>query len=123
MPLRSLFGVKSFPFVRQLDAVDCGPTCLAMISRYYGRSLPLPYLRELCHITRQGVSLHGISYAAETLGLRTLAAKINLETLAGEAPLPAIVHWRRRHFAIVYKVTKKRVYNGRSRFWFNQLRL
>jgi len=99
-----------FPAVRQLDAMDCGPSCLKMICKYYGKSFSLPYLRERCFLSRTGVSLLGISDAAESLGFRTLSAKVAPETLFEEAPLPAIVHWKQRHFVVVYKVTKKKVY-------------
>ncbi len=96
--------------VRQLDAMDCGPACLKMVCKYYGKTFSLPYLRDRCFISRTGVSLLGISDAAESLGFRTLSAKVSAETLFEEAPLPAIVHWRQRHFVIVYKTTKKKVY-------------
>ncbi|MDJ0837559.1 MAG: peptidase domain-containing ABC transporter [Acidobacteriota bacterium] len=99
-----------FPVVRQLDAMDCGPACLKMVCKYYGKTFSLPYLRDRCFISRTGVSLLGISDAAESLGFRTLSAKVSAETLFEEAPLPAIVHWRQRHFVIVYKTTKKKVY-------------
>jgi len=99
-----------FPAVRQLDAMDCGPSCLKMICKYYGKTFSLPYLRERCFISRTGVSLLGISDAAESLGFRTLSAKVSPETLFDEAPLPAIVHWKQRHFVVVYKVKGDKVY-------------
>ena len=105
-----MFGkLKRFPIIRQLDAMDCGPTCLQMILRHYGRVYSLPFLRERCFITREGVSLLGISKAAESLGLRTLAARLPFDKLVEEAPLPCIAHWQQRHFVVIYdaKGTKK----------------
>jgi len=98
-----MFGrLKRFPIIRQLDAMDCGPTCLQMIMKHYGRVYSLPFLREKCYITREGVSMLGISNAAEELGMRTLAARIPFDKLAEEAPLPCIAHWRQNHFIVVY---------------------
>ncbi len=97
-----------FPWYKQLDSMDCGPTCLRIVASYYGRSYSLQNLRERCHITREGVSLLGISDAAEEIGLRTAGVKITWEQLREEVNLPCIVHWNQRHFIVVYKVTGKR---------------
>ena len=87
-----------FAYYKQLDAMDCGPTCLRMIAQHYGRNYSLQNLRERCHITREGVSLLGISDAAESIGLRATGVKITWEQLRDEMPLPCIVHWNQRHF-------------------------
>jgi ATP-binding cassette subfamily B protein len=99
--------MASFPFFRQLDSMDCGPTCLRMIAQYYGKRFSVQKLRELCFITHQGVSLFGISEAAEKIGFRTLGARLNFDKLM-EVPLPCIVHWHHSHFIIVYRIVKKR---------------
>ena len=96
------------PFYYQLDAMDCGPTCLRMIARHYGRSYSLQNLRERCHITREGVSMLGISDAAESIGFRATGVKITWEQLRDEMPLPCIVHWNQRHFVVIYEVRKRR---------------
>ena len=102
--------MKKFPFYQQLDAMDCGPSCLLMIARYYGKRYSLQSLREKSYITREGVSLLGISDAAETIGFRSLAAQLSFEQLSTEAPLPLIVHWKQEHFVVVYKIKKGIVY-------------
>ncbi len=56
----------------QRDAMDCGPSCLAMISAHYGRKIDRDMLRHLCSLGKDGVSLLGISKAAETIGLKTV---------------------------------------------------
>lgn len=99
-----------FPFYRQLDIMDCGPTCLRMIAKHYGKNYTLESLREKSYITRQGVSLMGISDAAEAIGFRTLSAQLDFDTFKEEAPLPAIAYWRQRHFVVVYKVKKDKVW-------------
>lgn len=90
--------------------MDCGPTCLRMIAKYYGRSLSLQNLREKCSINNRGVSLLGISEAAEKINFRTMAAQITFDQLLKEAVFPAILHWNQNHFVVVYKVTKKKIF-------------
>lgn len=92
-----------FPTYRQLDSMDCGPTCLRIISAYYGRNWSLQTLRDKCHISREGVSLLGISDAAEAIGFWTIGAKITFTQLCEEAILPCVVHWNKKHFIVVYK--------------------
>jgi ATP-binding cassette subfamily B protein len=94
--------VKKFPFLQQPDAMDCGPTCLSMVAQYYGRHYSLQFLRDHSGINREGVSLGGISDAAEAIGLATLPAQLTLTQLEEHAPLPCIVHWNQEHFVVVY---------------------
>ena len=98
--------IKRFPFYKQPDAKDCGPTCLRIISKFYGKSISLQQIRNLSETTREGSSLLGLSDAAEKLGFRTLGVQIDFETLATEVPFPCIVHWNKVHFVVVYKIDK-----------------
>jgi ABC-type bacteriocin/lantibiotic exporter with double-glycine peptidase domain len=77
-----------------------------MIAKYYGKNYSLETLREKTSITREGVTLLGISRAAEELGFRTLGAKVPFERLE-ELPLPCIVHWKQRHFVVLYDIKIK----------------
>lgn len=97
-----------FPSYHQLDSMDCGPTCLRIIAAHYGRIWPLQTLRDKCHISREGVSLLGISDAAETIGFRTIGAKITFTQLCEEAILPCVVHWNQKHFIVVYNIEHHR---------------
>ena len=104
-----------FPYYKQLDAMDCGPTALRMVAKYYGKSYTLQFLREKCYIDRAGVSMLGISEAAEHIGFRTLAVKIPFSDKKSKhslmvAPLPTIVHWNQNHFVVVYKINRKYVW-------------
>ena len=81
--------------------MDCGPACLRMVAAYYGRDFSLQYLREQSFIMRSGVSLQGINTAAESIGLRTLGAKITFEQLDADARLPCILHWNQNHFVVL----------------------
>lgn len=85
--------MRNFPSYHQLDTMDCGPTCLRIIAAHHGRNWSLQTLRDRCHISREGVSLLGISDAAESIGFRTIGVKISFAQLCEEAMLPCIVHW------------------------------
>lgn len=101
---------RGFPFIRQLDAMDCGPTSLAMIARYYGKVYSQQTLRERCFITREGVSMLGTSDAAESIGMRTMGVRVTFDQLANEVLLPCIAHWKQNHFIVVYKIKNKLIY-------------
>jgi len=101
---------EKFPIEYQLDKMDCGPATIKILAKYYGKYYSLQYLRDLCGITREGVSLLDISYGCEKIGLRTLAIKVDIAGLFHKVPLPGIVHWKNSHFIVVYKATKKKVY-------------
>lgn len=98
--------IKSFPFYKQPDEKDCGPTCLKIISKHYGKTIPLQQIRNLAETTREGSSLLGVSNAAENLGFRSLGVQIDFNTLTDEVPLPCIVHWNKQHFVVVYDIDK-----------------
>ena len=100
--------MNTFPFTKQPDAMDCGPACLGMVSEHYGKRYTLEHLRDNCFIGRDGVSLLGISRAAEKIGFKTVGGRLTFEKLAEKAPLPCIVHWNQEHFVVVYEVKKNR---------------
>ncbi len=99
-----------FPFYKQLDASDCGATCLRMVARYHGRHYSLEYLRDISYLDREGVSLMGIADAAEKVGFRTLGVKAGFNRLQAELPLPCIAHWKQNHFLVVYKIANGKVF-------------
>jgi len=100
----------SFPFVKQPDAMDCGPACLKMVAGFYKKNFSLDSLRKKCFITREGVSFLGLSEAADSLGFRTIGVKITFDLLDENVPLPCIVHWRQKHFVVVYKIKKNKIW-------------
>jgi ATP-binding cassette subfamily B protein len=93
--------MSRFQFCKQLDQMDCGPTCLSMICIFYGRKINIEQIRQYTQIGKEGVNLYGMSDAAEKIGFRTLSVEISFEKLIKEAPLPCIVHWEQNHFVIV----------------------
>ena len=86
--------------------MDCGPTCLRMIAKYYGRNYSLQRLRDISGISRDGVSMLGISQASEKIGFRSTGIKTDVEMLV-ETDLPCILHWRKNHFVVLYKISRK----------------
>jgi ATP-binding cassette subfamily B protein len=98
--------MKKLHFQKQPDAMDCGPACLSMIAEWYGRKYSINYLREGTFIGKEGVSLLGISKAAEKLGIKSLGGRFTLEKLAQNATLPCVLHWNQNHFVVLHKVTK-----------------
>ncbi|RBL89460.1 peptidase domain-containing ABC transporter [Chitinophaga flava] len=91
----------SFPFYFQYDAMDCGPTCIRMIARFYGKDIGINRIRNLSNINKEGVSLLGISDAAEKIGFKTRGAKITFDQLDSDASLPCILHWKENHFIVL----------------------
>jgi ATP-binding cassette subfamily B protein len=102
--------MASFPFFKQLDAMDCGPSCIRMIAKHYGKSFTLQTLREKSYYSRDGVSLLGISDAAEAIGFRSIGVSLTLKQILNEAPKPLILHWRQNHFVVLHKVRKNNVF-------------
>lgn len=96
----------SFAIKRQRDAMDCGPSCLAMIAKHYGQQADKEQLRKICSLGKDGVSLLGISKAAENLGFKTIGGRLSFEMLYQEDPMPCIIHWNQNHFVVVYKIKK-----------------
>ena len=93
--------LQRFPNKFQMDAKDCSPACLKIIAKYYGKYNSLQYLRDLCGITREGVSFLDISYAARQIGLRSVSVKATLPDLLTRISLPCIIHWDNSHFIII----------------------
>ena len=100
--------IKNISFEQQQDTMDCGVSCLIMTAGYYGKSTDRDRLRLLSDLSKDGVSLLGISKAAEEIGFKTVSGRLGFETLAEEILLPCIVHWNQNHFVVVYKIKKRR---------------
>jgi len=101
--------MRKFPHYQQSEAKDCGPACIKIITKYYGRVINTQQLRRLSETTREGSSLLGLSEAVEKMGFRSLGVKLSFENLK-EATLPCIVHWNKDHYVVLHKVKKNTVY-------------
>jgi ATP-binding cassette subfamily B protein len=95
--------------------MECGATCLRMISKYYGVEYSSDTMSRLCVVTHEGVSLQSINDAAESIGLRTVCGRITLERVVSQRPFPCILHWNQEHFVVLYDVRTKR--NGKHVYY------
>lgn len=100
--------MANFIHVKQRDSMDCGPACLCMIAKHYGKNYNIETLRNETFIGRDGVSLLGISRAAENLGFRTVSGRITFDIFVTKVTTPCIIHWNQEHFVVVYKVKKQK---------------
>ena len=101
--------MKKFTNYKQADSKDCGPTCLKIIAKHYGKSIQIQDLRDFSETTREGSNLLYVSDAAEKIGFRTLGAKLDVKGL-DEVPLPCILHWNKNHYVVLYKIKKETYY-------------
>lgn len=91
--------------------MGCGVACLAMICNHYGLCRSVDKIEKFCQPTKDGISLKGISDAAQTLGLKTLGIRIGLNDL-DKVNLPIVLHWNQNHFVVLYRISNKG-----KRFW------
>jgi ATP-binding cassette subfamily B protein len=101
--------MKNFPNYKQTESKDCGPTCIKIIAKHYGKIINTQQLRSLSETTREGSSLLGLSDAVESVGFKSLGTKLSFKKLL-EAPLPCIVHWNKNHYVVLYKIKKNTIY-------------
>lgn len=102
--------LNRFPVEYQMDSQDCGPACLKIIAKHFGKFYSLQSLRDKCGITKEGVSLLDLSTGAESIGLRTLAIKCTIDDVVNSVPFPAIIFWKDSHFVVVYHANKKYIW-------------
>lgn len=112
--------IKSY---QQLEHSDCGITCIRIVAHYYGKTVPLKTLRELCDVGRMGISLRDIMECTRKLGFRSEAVKIHLADVE-RMPLPAILYWDQRHYVVLYRISRDgRIFHiadparGKVRLW------
>jgi ATP-binding cassette subfamily B protein len=102
--------MSRFPNYRQLDGKDCGPTCIQIIAKFYGKFISLQEIRELSSISKEGLSLYELGLTSERLGLKSLPIKATLPNLDNKIPFPCIAHWGNKHYIVIYKTTAKHIY-------------
>lgn len=119
--------LNRFPVEYQMDSQDCGPASLKIIAKHFGKFYSLQYLRDSCGITKEGVSLLDLSTGAESIGLRTLAIKCNIDDVVNSIPFPVIVFWNNNHFVVVYATDRRHIWvsdpaKGRIKYTHEQFR-
>ncbi|MGL4378319.1 MAG: peptidase domain-containing ABC transporter, partial [Microcoleaceae cyanobacterium] len=97
----------SYPFIQQQSTQDCGATCLAMISQYWGKKYSLNYLRNLAAVGQTGASLKNLAKAAEGLGFQARPVRASLTPLRNQNPW--IAHWQGNHYVVVYRSQRDRL--------------
>ena len=108
--LISFFSIlKKFPFYKQIESKDCGPTCIKIVAKHYGKIISAEQLRKLSETTREGSSLLGLSNAVEQIGFHSIGLKISYSKLK-DVPLPCIIHWNKNHYVVLYKIKKDTIY-------------
>lgn len=104
---------KKFPLIKQHDLKDCGPACLAMISRYYGLSISISRIREVAGTDLQGTNIKGLLEAGERLGFEMKGVKATNPEALNTVPLPTIAHVVDEgllHYVVIYKVKKNKIF-------------
>lgn len=102
--------MKKFPFYKQSDHKNCGPTCIKMIASFYKKNVPLELLTAAAHTDRDGTTLLGISDAADSIGLKNAIVSVDWDVLKDDITYPCIAHWKDRHFIVIYKIKSNEVY-------------
>ena len=102
--------MANFNFYKQADEKNCGPTCLKMIAKHYGKNIPIEFLNSKAHVGRDGATLTGLADAADEIGLKNAIVAIPFEMLKEDITFPCIAYWRQRHFLVVYNIDKKFIY-------------
>jgi ATP-binding cassette subfamily B protein len=108
--------MRKLPFYRQVDSMDCGPTCLRMIAAHHGKIYSSAKLKKICFYGKTGTSLQRISEGADKIGFKTLVVNIPFQNLKEQAPLPCVAHWKKQHFVVIYEITKRHVIVGDPAF-------
>ena len=93
--------MQKFSFYKQHDSMDCGPTCIRMAAKHYGKVVNMETLRNAAQLSKDGVSLLGIAEAAEKIGFNAKGVTLSYNQLIKEAKLPAIIHWEQNHFVVL----------------------
>lgn len=99
-----------FPLYPQHDAMDCGPACIRMVSKFYGKTIPAETLRHKAELGKEGVNLLGMCNAAESIGFRAKGVRISYQQLIHDVTFPVILHWNQSHFVVLYKSRRKKLY-------------
>ena len=94
-------GVARVPVIMQLEMLECGAACFAMIMGYYGKWITLEQARVDCGVSRDGSSAKNIMRAARGYGMKVHAYKLEPEALLKEGPFPCMIHWGFNHFVVL----------------------
>lgn len=95
-------------YIRQENKMDCGPSCIAMVTSHYGKTLSLEYLRRESQLTREGISLLSVEYTCRKIGFETACGQFTIDYLLENFKSPLILHWNSNHFVVLNKIIRKK---------------
>lgn len=94
-------GPVRVPVVMQLESLECGAACLAMVLAYYEKWIPLEEVRRDCGVSRDGSRAGNIVRAAQMYGLQASGYRYSVKDLQESATFPCIIYWEARHFVVL----------------------
>ena len=94
-------GVAKVPVVMQMEALECGAACLAMVMAYYRKWVPLEVVRVDCGVSRDGSNAKNVMLAARNYGFEVHGYRMEVEVLKEKATYPCIIHWNFDHFVVL----------------------
>ncbi len=94
-------GYARVPVVMQMEALECGAACLAMVLAYFGKWVPLEQVRADCGVSRDGSNAKNMLKAARYYGLTARGFRHELPQLKTQAYFPCIIHWNMNHFVVL----------------------
>ena len=94
-------GIAKVPVIMQMEALECGAACLAMVLAYYEKWIPLEQVRLDCGVSRDGSNSGNILTAGEHYGLEAHGYRVELDELKEKGVYPCIIHWNFNHFVVL----------------------
>ncbi len=93
--------VAKVPVVMQMEALECGAACLAMVMAYYEKWVPLEEVRRDCGVSRDGSNARNVLLAARNYGFEADGYRMEISALKENAVFPCIIHWNFNHFVVL----------------------
>lgn len=94
-------GSAKTPVIIQMEAVECGAACLAMVMAYYEKWVPLEQLRIDCGVSRDGSTAKNLLLAARNYGFDARGYRLEPDDLVHNGAFPCIIHWNFNHFVVL----------------------
>jgi len=107
-PIRK--GRAKVPVIMQMEALECGAACLAMVMAYYGKWVPLEQVRTDCGVSRDGSKAKNILIAARSYGFKAQGFRCEMSAIRNKVSFPAIIHWNFNHFVVLNGIKGNTVY-------------
>ncbi len=94
-------GVAKVPVIMQMEALECGAACLAMVLAYYRKWIPLEQVRLDCGVSRDGSNMKNVFLAGQHYGLEVHGYRMEVDAIREQASYPCIIHWNFNHFVVL----------------------